>query len=40
MYELKKIERYLQINLLGLDPRLIKKEFTRQRSHKGWETLS
>jgi len=35
MYELKKMERYLQVNLLGLGPRLIKKEFTGLRSHKG-----
>jgi len=26
--------------LLGLGPRLIKKEFTGPWSHKGWETLS
>ena len=39
MYELKKLERYLQVNLLGPDPRFIKKEFTGPRSHKGWETL-
>ena len=25
MYELKKMERYLRVNLLGLGPRLIKK---------------
>jgi len=25
MYELKKMERYLQVNLLGLGPRLMKK---------------
>ena len=36
---LKKMERYLQVNLLGPGPRLIKKEFTGPRSHKGWETL-
>jgi len=36
---LKKLERYLQVNLLGLGPRLIKKEITRPWSHKGWETL-
>jgi len=36
MYELKKkLERYLRVNLLGPGPRLIKKEFTRPRSHKG-----
>jgi len=33
---LKKIlERYLRVNLLGPGPRLIKKEFTGSRSHKG-----
>jgi len=37
---LKKVERYLRINLLGLGPRLVKREFTRPRSHKGWETLA
>ena len=31
--------RYLPVNLLGPDPRLIKKEFTGPRSHKGSETL-
>jgi len=36
---LKKLGTYLRVNLLGLDPRLIKKEFTGPRSHKGWETL-
>jgi len=36
----KKMERYLRVNLLGPDPRLIKKEFTGPRSHKVWETLS
>jgi len=36
MYELKKeLERYLRVNLLGPGPRLIKKEFTGLRSHKG-----
>jgi len=35
----KKMERYLRVNLLGPVPRLIKKEFTGQRPHKGWETL-
>jgi len=39
MYELKKMERYLPVSLLGPGPRLIKKEFTGPRSHKGWETL-
>jgi len=38
MYELKKVERYLRVNLLGPGPRLMKKEFTGPRSHKGWET--
>ena len=37
---LKKMERYLRVNLLGPGPRLLKKEFTGPRSHKGWETLS
>ena len=32
------MESYLRVNLLGPGPRLIKKEFTRPRSHKGWET--
>ena len=40
MYELKKMERYLRVNLLGPGPRLIKKEFTGPRSHKGWEMLT
>jgi len=40
MYELKNMERYLRVNLLGLGPRLIKKEFTGPRSHRFWETLS
>ena len=40
MYELKNLERYLQVNLLGPGPCLIKKEFTGPRSHKGWETLT
>ena len=35
----KTLERYLRENLLGPGPRLIKTEFTGQRSHKGWETL-
>jgi len=40
MYELKKkLERYLRVNLLGPDPRLLKKkEFTVPRSHKVSET--
>ena len=36
----KKFERYLRVNLLGLGPRLMKKEFTGPRSDKGWETQS
>jgi len=42
MYELKKkkLERYWRVNLLGLGPRLMKKEFTGPRSQKGWETLA
>jgi len=36
MYELeKKLERYLPVKMLGPGPRLIKKEFTGPRSHKG-----
>ena len=35
-----KMERYLRINLLGSGPRLMKKEFTGPRSHKGRETLT
>jgi hypothetical protein len=30
-----KLETYLRVNLLGLGPRLMKKEFNRPRSHKG-----
>ena len=33
------MERHLGVNLLGPGPRLMKKEFTGPRSHKGWETL-
>ena len=40
MYELRKIGKYLRVNLLGPGPRLIKKEFTGPRSHKVWETLT
>jgi len=29
----------MRVNLLGPGPRLMKKEFTGTRSHKGWETL-
>jgi hypothetical protein len=36
----KKLESYVRVNLLGPGPRLIKKEFTGPRSHKGWETLA
>jgi len=35
MYELKKMERYLRVNLLRPGPRLMKNEFTGPRSHKG-----
>ena len=35
MYELKKVERYLRVNLLGPGRRLMKKEFTGPRSHTG-----
>ena len=35
MHELKKWKGYLQVNLLGPGPRLMKKEFTGPRSHKG-----
>ena len=35
MYELKEMEIYLQVNLLGPGPRLMEKEFTGPRSHKG-----
>ena len=31
----KKIEKYLRVNLSGPGPRLVKKEFTGPRSHKG-----
>jgi len=31
MYELKKLERYLRVNLLGLGPRFIKKKNLRVR---------
>jgi len=34
MNELKKMEIYLGVNLLGPGPRLMKKEFTGPRSHK------
>ena len=35
MCELKEMESYLRVNLLGPGPRLMKKEFTGPRSHKG-----
>jgi len=31
---LKKVERYLCVNLLGMGPHLIKKEFAGPQSHK------
>jgi len=37
MYELKEMERYLRVNLLGPGPRLTKKEFTGPRSQECWE---
>ena len=39
MCELKKMERYLRVNLLGPGPRLMEKEFAGSRSHKVSETL-
>jgi hypothetical protein len=40
---LKKLERYLRVNLLRLDPRLIKKEFTGPRGltkfEKHWSNV-
>ena len=39
MYELKKMGKYLRVNLSGPEPRLMKTEFTGPRSHKFWETL-
>jgi len=39
MYELKKMESDLRVNLLGPGHRLMKKEFTGPRSHKFSETL-
>ena len=35
---LKKLERYLRVNLLGPGPRLTKKEFAGTRTRKSWET--
>jgi len=37
---IKKLERFLGVNMLGLGPRLMKKEFTGQQSHKGWERVA
>jgi hypothetical protein len=34
------MERYLRVNLLGLGPRLMKKEFTGSQSHKDSETVA
>ena len=31
----KKVEMYLRVNMLGPEPRLMKKEFTGPRSQKG-----
>jgi len=39
MYELKKMERYLRVNLTGPEPSSYEKWTTEPRSHKGWETL-
>jgi len=33
------MERYLRVNLLGQDPRLVGKVFTGPQSDRGWETL-
>ena len=33
MYELKKVERYLRVELLGPGPRLIKKILTKVEKH-------
>jgi len=35
IYELKKMERYLRVNMLGPGTCLMKKEYTGPRSHKG-----
>ena len=35
MHELKKMEKYLRVNLLRPGPRLMKKEYTGSRSDKG-----
>ena len=39
MYELKKMERYLRVNMLGPGHRLTKIEFTGSRSNEVSETL-
>jgi len=39
MYELKNMERYLRVNLLGPGPRLVGKEFTGPWSDKVREAL-
>jgi len=39
MYELKKIGRIFTSKFVGRGPRVIKKEFTGPRSHKGREKL-
>jgi len=39
MCELKKIGKVFTRKFVGTGPRLIKKEFTRPRSHRRWETL-
>ena len=36
---LKKLERYLRVNLLGPGPRLMKKEFTGPRSQNSKEKI-
>jgi hypothetical protein len=39
MYEVKTMERYLPVNLLGPGPRLVEKEFTLPRSDRGSEIV-
>jgi len=39
MYELKKNGKVFSSKSVGSSPRLMIKEFTGPRSHKGWETL-
>ena len=36
---LKKMAKYLRVNLLGPGPLLMENSFTGSRSHKVWETL-